>query len=167
MKKKYSVIPACCFIVIVLIQSACISHHDKTKAAPNESRPAYKKPISNYQDSLQVDIPAAVFYHPDSLQLLSIKAITDSNVYDGTMHEFFFQMRNARIVIKKNMPALRIIEAKHFRYLVFHKRDGSKEVIDLDTRNDAYGLFIFNQKKSPLLVDMTNIETELGFYFTK
>ena len=57
-------------------------------------------------------IPAAVFYHPDSFQLLKIKEHADPMHYDGSMHEYFFQMRNARIVIKKTWPALIIIEAK-------------------------------------------------------
>jgi hypothetical protein len=169
MRKKCSIWLLCFGVYSVLIQGACINRHKKkheTKIeAKKELLAVYKKPVSNYQDSLHIDVPAAVFYHPDSLQLLNIKSITDSSVYDGTMHEFFYQMRNARIVIKINRPGLKIIDAKNCRYLVFHKKDGSAEFIDLDTKNDAYGLFLFNLNKSPLLVDMMNIDTALDFYF--
>lgn len=128
---------------------------------------ASKKPPGTYQDTLTINLPAAVFYHPDSLQLEKIKAITDTMVYEGTMHEYFFQMRNARMVIKKTWLWLTIIESKNYRYLLFIKKDGSRECIDLNTKNDAYGLFVFDGKKPPRLVDMTNIESELGFYFSK
>jgi hypothetical protein len=122
------------------------------------------KPPADYADTLLIDFPAAVFYHPDSLQLLKIKATTDSMVYDGSMHEFFYQMRNARMVIKRTWPDLSIVDCKNHRYILFVKEDRSRECIDLDTKNDAYGLFVFNRKKSPLFIDMTNIETEVSFY---
>jgi hypothetical protein len=122
------------------------------------------KPPATYPDTLTINFPTAVFYHPDSLQLLKIKEQTDSMMFDGSMHEFFYQMRNARIVIKKSWPELSIIEAKNYRYLLFIKQGGTRECIDLDTKNDAYGLFVFNGKKAPLAIDMTNIETEVSFY---
>lgn len=169
MSKKYSIWLICFSVCVVLIQNACINQNENEKEdnlnAKKESLPVYQKPASNYRDSLHINSPAAVFYHPDSLQLLHIKATMDSSVYESTMHEFFYQMRNARMVIKKNRPGLKITEAKNCRHLVFHKKDGTAEFIDLDTKNDAYGLFLFNQNKSPLLVDMMNIDTALGFYF--
>lgn len=169
MSKKYSICLICFSICVALIQNACINQNEKKKEdkpdTKKEALPVYKKPVSIYQDSFHINAPAAVFYHPDSLQLLRIKATMDSSVYDATMHEFFYQMRNARMVIKKNRPGLKVIEAKNCRYLVFHKKNGAAEFIDLDTKNDAYGLFLFNQNKSPLLADMMNIDTALGFYF--
>lgn len=123
------------------------------------------KPISSYPDTLIIKFPAAVFFHPDSLQLLKIKAQTDSMVFEGSIHEFFYQMRNARMVIKETLPGLSIIESKNYRYILFIKKDNTGEYIDLNTKNDAYGLLVFNGKKSPLFVDMTNIETAISFYF--
>ncbi len=122
------------------------------------------KPPATYPDTLTINFPTAVFYHPDSLQLLKIKAQTDPMVFDGAMHEFFYQMRNARMVIKKTWPHLSITEAENYRYLLFIMQDGKQVCIDLDKENDAYGLFVFNGKKAPLAVDMTNIETEVSFY---
>ena len=72
--------------------------------------------------------------------------------------------KNARIVIKKNWPRLPIIESEKYRYLMFITKDSSREYIDLDTIKDTHGVFVFNGKKSPLIVDMTNIETEISFY---
>jgi hypothetical protein len=122
------------------------------------------KPTATYADTLIINFSAAVFYHPDSLQLLKIKAQTDSMVFDGAMHEFFYQMRNARMVIQKTWLHLKITEAKNYRYLLFITEDNKKYCIDLDTKNDAYGLLVFNRKKLPLTVDMMNIETEVSFY---
>lgn len=122
------------------------------------------KPPAAYTDTLQIDFSAAVFYHPDSTQLLKIKEQTDSAAFDGSMHEFFYQMRNARRVIQKTWPGLKITEAKNYRYLLFVTLDKTRHCIDLDTKNDAYGLLVFNPKKPPQTVDMMNVETEISFY---
>ncbi len=124
-----------------------------------------KKPPSSFADTLVINVPAAVFYQPDSIQLSRMKAITDSMIFDGTMHEYFYQMRNARIVIKKNWPRIQIIEAVKYKYLLFVKKDKSFDCIDLDTRKDSHGLFLFDAVKAPEAVDMMNIESFMGFYF--
>ncbi len=123
-----------------------------------------EKPPSTYPDTLTINLPAAVFYYPDSLQLKKIKALLDTSVYKGIMHDYFYEMRYARMAIKKNWPALTIIDSKNYRYLLFIKKDGSFEYIDLNKKNDVYGLFVFERKKSPIQVDMTNIETQISFY---
>ena len=76
-------------------------------------------------------------------------------------------MRNARIVLKKYWGRLRIIETSNARYLQFLKADKSSTIIDLNTVGDISGMFLFDPKKKPLLIDMMNIDTELGFYYTK
>ncbi len=145
---------------------SCRSHKEKSNNQLQQSaKSEYLKPPSSYQDSLIINRASAVFYYPDSLQLLQIKALMDSSEYDGTMHEFFYQIRNSKIVIKKNYPNLNIIDVKHYRFLLFQNNNKLTEIIDLNKQNDAYGLFLFNQAKSPQLVDMTNIETALDTYF--
>jgi hypothetical protein len=101
------------------------------------------------------------------LQLEKIKSVTNAGTFEATMHESFFLMRNARLVIGKYYPQLKIIEAKNVRYLLFIKNDKSGDCIDLDTKKEAYGLFLFNPPKPEQLADMANINTELGFYFSK
>ena len=64
-------------------------------------------------------------------------------------------------------PHIKIIEVTNARYLYFIQKDGKKEIIDLNTKKNPCGLFIFDGQKAPQLADMTNIETELGFYFAK
>ena len=125
------------------------------------------KPPSNYQDTLAIDFTAAVFYHPDSLQLLKIQQIVDSAVYDATMHEYFYQMRNARIVLNKDWPNIKIIEANKVRYLLFKKRNNEIKMVDLDAKGDPHGLFLFDHEKDPEPADMMNIDTELLRYFSK
>ena len=139
----------------------------RQKPVENNITPNANKAPSTFKDTLEINSPAAVFYSPDSLQLIKIKSFTDPRVFEGSMHEYFYLMRNARLVISRNYPGLKIIETKNVRYLLFVKADKSEDCIDLDTKKDAYGLFIFNSKKAPELVDMANIDTELGFYFAK
>lgn len=138
---------------------------DKIKNVPAST--VITKQPGTFQDTLTIHSPAAVFYHPDSFQLVRIKEHTDPMHYEGSMHEYFFQMRNARIVLKKTWPSLTIIEAKKYRYLLFIEKNGKQECIDLDKRNDPYGLFVFDLKKPPRIVDMTNIETDISFYLSE
>ena len=57
------------------------------------------------------------------------------------------------------------MEARNVRYLLFIKANGSAEIIDLDTKDDPYGLFVFDTRKKPDQLELTNGESEIGFYF--
>lgn len=123
------------------------------------------KPPSSYQDTLKIKVAAAVFFYPDSAQLKKVKDTLDTSVYKAIMHDYFYQTRNGRKVVRESWPALTIIDAKSCRYLLFVKRDESCKCIDLDAKGDLYGILLFDGKKDPVLVDMPNIKTALGFYF--
>ncbi len=125
------------------------------------------KPPSSFEDTLIINNKSAVFYKPDSVQLEKIKAVNTPMVYEGLMHDCFFQMRYSHIVLKKYYPKIKIIETTRARYLLFVKEDKSDSCIDLNKNNDICGMYIFNTKKDPQLVDMTNVDTELEFYFKK
>ena len=125
------------------------------------------KPGSTYQDTLEITTASAIFYQPDSIQLEKIRTVTDERIFKGSMHEFFYQQRNAHLFLKEYWPKLKIIEAKNIRYLQFIKAGNHPEIIDLDRKNDAYGMFLFDPAQSPLLVDMTNIETQVPDYFKR
>ncbi len=157
-------------LTLIVFLSSCTNTSKKEKTIPEKSiekKSNYVKPTATFQDTLFIDIPAAVFYHADSLQLQAIKAKTDEGVFNATMHEYFYQMRNARIVLKKEWPAIKIIEAKNIRYLYFKKKNQEVAIIDLNTKGDPYGLFLFDSNKDPQFTDMMNIDTQLYFYFKK
>ena len=126
-----------------------------------------RKPPSNFSDTIVINFPSAVFYNPDSLQLKKIKEITNKNSYESEVHNCFYLMRNARIVLKKYWPKIHIIETSISRYLLFIKADKKKICIDLNSKGDMCGIFLFDGKKEPELADMMNIDTALGFYFKK
>lgn len=157
-------------ILSLLLSYSCsdssrkIKHVQNKIAAKDSSR---SKPPSSFSDTIKISVPSAVFFSPDSLQLNKIKAVTDSMIFDGTMHDCFYQQRNSRIVLNKYYPHIKTIEAKNVRYLLFEKTGGEKECIDLNTKNDPCGIFLFDTEKAPKLIDMTNIDSELGFYFSK
>lgn len=125
------------------------------------------KPPSSFSDTIQIHSPSAIFYEPDSLQLLAIRNITDSMIFKSTTHESFYQMRYSKIVLRRDYPSIKIVDIKNARFILFVKNNGGQELIDLNTKNDPFGLLVFNGTKSPLLMDMTNVETSLGNYFSK
>lgn len=124
-----------------------------------------KKPPSSFSDTVTIHYPSAIFYNPDSLQLLKIKETTPKNDYETDIHNFFYQMQNVRIMLKKYWPQIHVIETSKARYLLFIKADNTQTNIDLNTKGDMSGMFLFDGKKEPELVDMMNIETALNFYF--
>ncbi len=156
------------FLISLIVSCSKSSHHEQKKGKENtveKSTPG--KPPSRFLDTVIVVYPTAVFYNPDSVQFKKIKAITEPMIFEGTMHDCFYQMRNSRMVLEKYYPKVAIEEVKNARYIHFKMINGSDEIVDLNSKNDPCGLLIFDGHKSPQLVDMTNVDTELGFYFSK
>ena len=173
MKNKLNGTSKLCFLffllpVVLYVSCSNSPRNRTTDSGKNDYMNTIQlKPPSSFSNTITINFPAAVFYNPDTLQLEKIKAITDTMTFESTMHDCFYQMRNSRIVIKQYYPRIKIIEVKNARYLLFEKAGGEKECIDLNTKNDPCGVFFFDGQRAPRLVDMTNIESELGFYFSK
>jgi hypothetical protein len=159
--------------MVVVLFFAC-SHPGTSKKMNRreELRPVttavnYKKPSSSFGDTLIIKDRSAVFYNPDSLQREKIKEMTGKNNYESDEHDCFYLMRNARTELKKYWPQIHIIETSANRYLLFVKADKTNTCIDLNSKGDMCGIFLFDGKKEPELADMMNIDTALGFYFSK
>ncbi|HUR66950.1 MAG TPA: hypothetical protein VMZ03_11440 [Chitinophagaceae bacterium] len=125
----------------------------------------YKKPASGYNDTLVIKGSAAIFFSPDSSQLMKIKGVMGSMQYESDVHDCFFQAKNARAVIHSYWPQVKIMDAKTHRFILFVKNNNSRQVVDLNSKNEMCGLFLFNGTRNPGLADMTNIDTFLEQYF--
>jgi hypothetical protein len=161
------------FFFISFLLSGCSNREssEKNNNGPQKAAPPpsvqYKKPPASFNDTLAIENRAAVFYLPDSLQLDKIKTISKKENYETEVHNCFFLMQNARNVLKKYWPKIHIIETSQNRFLLFLKANKTKTCIDLNNEGDMCGIFLFDGKKEPELVDMMNIDTALGFYFDK
>jgi hypothetical protein len=123
------------------------------------------KPSSSFPDTLVVNTISVVFFKADSLQLGKFEKVVSPMVFESIKHDCLYQMGNTRTVLKRSWPKVTIAEAFNKRYVLFVKEDGSQICIDLD-KLDVCGVMLFNRKKEPqTIVDMTNIETELRYYF--
>jgi hypothetical protein len=168
MKKIASHIYPLCIAAILLFSCSGKSSPrvaDKPGAPDSTILPVYKKPSSGFTDTLRVTGKAAVFFDADSSQLKKIKSLLPAMNYENDVHDCFYQMRNARIELKKYWPGLRIFEVLKARYLLFEKPGEAPVIMDLDKQNAMCGIYIYDPRKQPLFVDMTNIDTELHFYF--
>ncbi len=153
------------FIYLYSCTNTKSSKKNNTEIPATSHAVQYKKPTSGFRDTLVINRISAVFYNPDSLQLNKIQAIIKKELYETNVHNCFYLMRNARMVLKKYWPHVHIIETSEYRYLLFIKADNSQTCIDLDTKEDMCGILLFDRKKEPELIDMMNIDTALGFYF--
>lgn len=163
----YRLLIAFCITSFLICSCSNPSQEVSTTPGPAPVDNSQKKPPSSFKDTLLIMEPSAVFYHPDSIQLEKIKAVIDPTIFEGSMHEYFFQMRNARMVLKKHWPGIRIVEAMNTRWLGFIRAGKDTSYVDLDTQNEPYGIYLFDGLNTSLHIDMTNIDTELGFYFKK
>ena len=159
-------------VMTILLFEACRGRYDQESHETKDSskilnRKNLPKPPSSYQDSLLVASPSAIFFEPDSLQMENIRSVNDKAIYESLTHDCFYQMRNAMFVIRRDWPALSIRSIKKIRWLIFKKADGKVRIVDLNLINDICGIYLFDPPKDPVLTDMTNIDTELGFYFKK
>ena len=153
-------------ILTVPLLISCANNDQQAGDPPlNDSVASNTKPPGSYQDSFMIRERSAVFYEPDSIQKEKIRAVTEKSIFESTMHEYYYQVRNAHIVMKEQWKDLKILDVHHVRYLVFIKGSGERVVIDLDQINDAYGMFVFDTRQSPRLIDMTNVENQLPDYF--
>lgn len=161
MKTKLLKITILIFIIIAT-QLSCINSEKNNPTTPKQE---HQKPGSSNQDTLTVEHNTAVFFQPDSLQLLKIKAANKPVVFNSMAHELFYQMRNARNVIKTSYPNVVIIESSNSRFILFKSKNEKKHLIDLNNFNDMCGIILFKLTDKPAFIDMMNIDSELGFYF--
>lgn len=161
--------PGIAAIILLVCSCSQSPENNNSQIKKNEtSKPVLiKKPPSSFGDTVVIDRKSAVFYNPDSLQMERIKLVNERNVYATITHDCYYMMQNARNVIRQHWPRIRIVEVIKARYLLFVKADKSKICIDLNVKNDICGLFLYDPKKDPELVDMPNINTSMGFYFGK
>jgi hypothetical protein len=169
MKKLLSI----SLLLLVLVQCSKVKHRAnivsyemaKTTETNAKAKAVVTKPGSSFQNILIVTESCALFYKPDPIQKEKIKAATESQIFESSMHDFFYLQRYAHRFLKEHWAGLKIIEAKNVRFLAFIKKDQSPEIIDLDKLDDSYGLILFNRNKPPLQIDVANVETEVPDYF--
>jgi hypothetical protein len=156
------------FIVLTSCSHLSSSHNATVgQSVQKQERQTYRKPPSSFADTVVVDAPTAVFFDLDPQQRKELRSTTDSVFFNGTVHECFYQMNFSRKTLKARYPDLRIEEVMKGRFLLFKMAGGTQRCIDLDTKNDACGLYIFDGHHEPQSVDMTNLETQLQAYFSQ
>jgi hypothetical protein len=142
-----------------------VSHEQKKAESPN--REFRKKPPSSFHDSLLIELRSATFFEPDSLQMEEIKTANGKMIFESLTHDCFYQMQNARKVLDMQWKGLPVMQASKIRWLIFRKSNGTDSIIDLNNVNFVCGMYLFDPEKNPIRADMTNVETQLNFYFQK
>ncbi|HEX6334782.1 MAG TPA: hypothetical protein VFZ78_11185 [Flavisolibacter sp.] len=151
------------FPLLVLLAS-CNSTVKPQQTPDKSPATATGKPPATTNDTLRFSGRTAVFFQPDSLQLLRIREkIPPAQAASGE-HEAFYQMRYSKIYLGTSWPDVVIRDVRDVRYLLFEAGGGKQFMIDLNTQ-DPYGLFVFDGKQPPRLMDMTNVETYVTDYF--
>lgn len=151
------------YLLLVLFYS-CTGNKNKKADGANES--ILKKPPSSFNDTMVINTISAVFYEPDSAQREKINAKTDPKIAESMQHECIYQIRNAKKVLAEQWPQVKITDVIRCRYILFITNSGKNQLIDLDFKQNSCGLFLFDGKQEVRPADMTNIETDLFYYFS-
>jgi hypothetical protein len=115
-------------VTVLFVSCSNSTGHHKTDGGTSDNKDTiHRKPPGSFSDTLTIDFPTAVFYNPDSLQLEKIKAITDTMVFESSMHDCFYQMSYSRNVLQKNWPKIKIVEIRNVRYILFKPADGRSD----------------------------------------
>jgi hypothetical protein len=125
------IIPGMMFIVL-LACSCSRSPEKNSREIKNDqvSKPhIIKKPPSSFGDTVIINGQSAVFYNPDSLQMVRIKSVNEERVYATQTHDCYYMMQNARNVIRRYWPRIRIVEVTKARWLLFVKKDKVKRLL--------------------------------------
>lgn len=155
----------CLALFLIVFHFYCTDTPDPKQNPGQTGKSKIAKPGSSYTDTIRVNHPVALFYGPDSLQKERIKGILEKQVFETALHEYDYQMRNARKALKKSFPDIPIIEVTQARYILFHKNTGGFDLIDLDREDEFSGMFLFDGCQPPRAIEMMNIETGLEIYF--
>jgi hypothetical protein len=138
---------------ILILASSCNSRSDR-------------KPPASSKDTVVVSNSSAVFFNPDEDQWKKIKRNTDSMKFDSYKHDCYYQQRNARNVLKENYSWVEVVELSGARYIMFKSGTRPDTCIDLNGLPDICGIYLFENLKAPLLVEMTNFDRFASEYFT-
>ena len=166
-KQEFYIFLTCCLFFACNESQVAITVNQTSKlvAMKNQETPKFNKIPSSNSDTLFIMEPTAVFYQPDAIQFEKIKGSMAPAAFQSQTHEFHFQARNAKIVIKRDWPNLKIKEHQQCRFIKFTKKEGDTQVVDLNKFIDFSGIVLFGDKKTPRQIDMMNIETELYYYY--
>ena len=166
-------LPGCKTFSFIAFAISIGCHGGTPKTSPGKKEPGTtihiirQKPPSSFSDSLLIDSRSVVFFTPDSVQMEKIKDVNEEVIFESLEHDCYYQMRNARQVIEKYWPGLTVSNANKNRWLVFRRTHGADSIVDLNRINDICGIYLFDPAKKPVRITMTNIDSELGFYFSK
>ena len=155
------------FLVGSLIFAGCSnSQKDEKKEITEDStvQPLIVKPGSSFNDTLLVNTESVVLFTADSVQFEKLRKVISPMAWESIHHDCYYQQRFVRTILKQHWPKIKVNEAVKQRYIFFEKSDGEKVLIDTD-KLDVCGILLFNRKKNPQTADLTNIETELRYYF--
>lgn len=137
---------------------------EKTPLEDNPSdASAYFVSNPDLKDTLAVTGDAAVFATISDAGIEKLQATLDEESYNSLVDDEQYYFSESHTYLKKQK--LKIIDTDK-RYLSFVDARGVTKYVDTSLVSDSiFRLFLFKQGKTPLLVSMSDIETDYSAYF--
>jgi len=157
--------------LLALILTACTKKESTTKNLdPNDSSTILKTPdrqkrVFNKQesDTMTITSKTAVFYVPDNKRIEERKKAVGEEAFMMGADDYLFYLNNSQEFLEKQKLTVNITE--HEKILQFILTDKSKVYVKLDTLQELWGIFLFDPRTAPKLIDMVTIEEEYQKYY--
>ena len=118
---------------------------------------------SSKSDTLTIDAKSAVYFQPDSLQIVErMKKVGEENFRAG-MGDYIYSINiSVEYLETQKLP---VFDAFGKKYLKFVGSDKQSVIIKLDTLEDLWGIYLFDPKQKPYYADINMMEEEYAKYF--
>lgn len=126
-------------------------------------RHAAAKTSAPNSDTLYINTKAAVFYAPDSARIDRAKKDAGEDAFYTGADDYVYYIGKCREYF--DSVKLKTVYAKDKKYIRFIKDDDTRIYVKLDTLPELWGIYLFEPKKDPKLVDMLAIEDEYNNYY--
>ena len=120
---------------------------------------------SSESDTLTIEKKSAVLYQPDSLQIEKRMNQVGEEDFRVGMDDYIYYINiSAEYLEKQGLP---VLNAKNKKYLKFISEDKKITVIQPDSLEELWGIYLFDAKQKPYFANITIIEDDFKNYFKK
>lgn len=150
--------------IILLILISCAKKEKNTieiKTTVNKTSEPIQVP-SKTTDTLIINNKSAVIFEPTENSINKRKKEIGEEVFYIGADDYLFYLDQSITFLEKQ--EINIVQTKNNRILKFISKDKSETIINLNSEEEIWGIYLFDPKWKPKKIDMTATEEEFKEY---
>ncbi len=127
-----------------------------------------KKTLDNIQiskkvtDTIIIKSICAVIFEPSEISIVKLKNEGGEENFYIAADDYLFYLNESNKFIEKQ--GIKIVQTKNDKILKFVSNDKTETIINLNSENEIWGIYLFDPKLKPKKIDMTSTEEEIKKY---